>query len=61
MYICIYISGLYPSSFADLRFSNMHQQVGLCNWGFRGGGALSPLEGISVIPGFQIAFPCIIW
>ena len=65
------IAGLYPSTFADHRFSwriefNSHWSwgvhMGRCKPHLWGPGAL-PLEGLAIspTPGFQIAFPCIIW
>ena len=68
-YIVLYpvSAGLYPSIFADLRFSWRIDFYDLGIWGAVGSppcgveGAM-PLEalGISSIPGFQIAFPCIV-
>ena len=60
-----------PSAFADPRLSwriefhgcrprpNLCQHVGPCTWGLIWG-AVNPPLAFSLIPGFQIAFPCII-
>ena len=69
-YIVLYpvSAGLYPSTFAGLRFLWRIQFYDLRIWGAvvslpcRVQGAM-PLEALAVssIPDFQIAFPCIIW